>query len=365
MSTKTVSLTVPSDFHLPSFLNKAGPEQLSHALQLADAILEAGITFTQDNLVKQLKETIRNLESSSVESHRAEAVRLAKAELKAEVGGKESLIHELRKQIERMEQQIEDQKSQYHKLDEKLKHTEQKKEEYQEKLQERIAIQSNSSKRGLEGEQDFEQLTKNMKDWKLEHIGQRKKESADFQAMIHTVEVRFEVKNHETLVPYIKNVDKFERDMKANPNTKLGVFVALKARIEQMDEAITIRWSEDKQLLVYIPYFLKRDQSYTYDLIEGLIQTMRHLRPYFETKDTSKDIELLTDKITKTINNIQILDGQIKIMSQEHTAYNTKMEAHYTSLKSVVCTTLSALTGKDQEELKPKTKGRAKKLQEE
>ena len=231
MSLKDITFIVPSGFELPTYLSKASPEQVEHALRLADAILESGITFNHNTDIKHYQEKIKQLQSSTVETYRDEALRIAKAELKAEVGGKETLIHELRRQLERSEHHLEEQKSQYHKLDEKLKHTEQKKEEYQEKLQERIAVQSNSSKRGLEGEQDFEQVTKNMKDWKLEHIGQRKKESADFQAIIHTVEVRFEVKNHETLVPYIKNVDKFERDMKANPSTKVGVFVALKARI--------------------------------------------------------------------------------------------------------------------------------------
>lgn len=360
MALKDITFIVPSGFELPSYLSKASPEQVEHALRLADAILESGVTFNHNTDIKQYQEKIKQLQSSTVETYREEAVRLAKAELKAVSNEKENLIQELRRQLERADHQLEEQKHQYQKLDEKLRNTEQKKDEYQEKLQERIAVQSNSSKRGLEGEQDFEQLTKNMKDWKLEHIGQRKKESADFQAVIHTVEVRFEVKNHETLVPYQKNVDKFERDMKANPNTKLGVFVALKARIEQMDEAITIRWSDDKQLLVYIPYFLSRDQAYTYDLIEGLIQTMRHLRPYFETKDTSKDIELLTDKITKTITNIQMLDSEIKNMSNDHAAYNTKMESRCSSLKSIVSTTLSSLTGKEQEELKSKRKSTKK-----
>ena len=360
MTTKQVSLTVPQSFVLPSYLKNASPEQVEHAFLLADAILESGITFNHNTDIKHFQEEIKRLKSTTVETYREDAVRIAKAELKGVSNEKENLIQELRRQIEKAETHVAEQKSQYSKLEEKLRHTEQKKEEYQEKLQERIAIQSNSSKRGLEGEQDFEQLTKNIKQWNLEHIGQRKKESADFQAVIHGVESRFEVKNHESVVPYSKNVDKFERDMKANPSTKLGVFVALKARIEQMDESITIRWSEEKQLLIYIPYFLTRDLTYTYDLIEGLIQTMRHLKPYFETKDTSKDIELLTDKITKTINNIQILDSQIKTMSNDHSTYNTKMEAHYSSLKNIVCTTLSALTGKEQEELKSKRRSTKK-----
>lgn len=355
---KSVSLTVPISFEIPHHLLKATPEQVEHALRLADALLEAGIHFHQNYDLKHLKEKIKHLESTTVETVREEALRIAKAEMRAEVMGKDTLVSELRRQITNKEKDFEDLRYEKQKLYEKLTTKEQKVEELQDKLQERIAIQSNSSKRGLEGEKDFEALTKNMKPWTLESVG-KTKESADFRASIHSLEVRFEVKNHETLVPYIKNVDKFERDMKVHPSTKVGIFVALTARIEKMDDSITMRWTEDKQLLVYIPQFLSRDMTYTYDLIESLIRTMRHWRPYFETKDTSKDIELLTEKIANTISNIQMLDKQIHTMSSEHSSYNTKMESHYAALKSIATTTLSSLTGKEQEE--PKKKGRGNK----
>jgi len=357
--TKQLSLTVPGSFEMPPHFAKATPEQVEHALRLADTLLEAGIHFHHNFDLKQLKERIKHLESTTVESVREEALRIAKAELRAEVLGKESLVSELRRQLTNKEKDYEDLRSEKQKLNEKLSNKEQKVEELQGKLQERIAIQSNSSKRGLEGEKDFEILTTNMKPWSLESVG-KTKESADFRAIIHSMEVRFEVKNHESLVPYSKNVDKFERDMKVHPTTNVGVFVALTARIEKMDDSITMKWTEDKQLLVFIPHFLTRDMTYTYDLIENLIRTMRHWRPYFETKDTSKDVEMLTDKITTTISNIQILDKQIHTMSSEHSSYHTKMESHYAALKSIVTTTLSALTGRDQEEPKKKQRGKKK-----
>jgi hypothetical protein len=360
--TKVVSLIVPNSFEIPHYLLKATPEQLEHALRLADALLEAGIHFHQNFDIKLLKEKIRDLESTTVESVREEALRIAKAEMRAEVNGKDILVSELRRQVLNKEKDYEDLKCEKQKLNEKLSTKEGKVEELQgkveelqSKLQERIAIQSNSSKRGQEGEKDFEILTTNMKPWILESVG-KTKESTDFCASIHSLEVRFEVKNHETLVPYSKNVDKFERDMKVHPTTKVGVFVALTARIEKMEDSITLRWTEDKQLLIFIPQFLYRDMTYTYDIIESLIRTMRHWRPYFETKDTSKDIEILTEKLTTTIANIQILDKEITMMCNEHSVYNTKMESRYAALKSIVTTTLSSLTGKEEEEPKKKRK---------
>lgn len=360
MTTKNISFIVPTSFQIPSFLNQASPEQVGQVLQLADALLETGATFKHDIDVKQLREKIHELESCTVESLRDEAIRIVKAEQRAESTG-------YQRRLEEKDQIIDDLKTEksylnklVHQKDQKIDEKDAKIGELQDKLQERIAIQSNSSKRGKEGEKDFETLTTNMKAWRLESVG-KTKESADFHTVIQTVDVRFEVKNHDVEVPYIKNVDKFERDMKEHPETKLGVFVALKARIERLDDEITIRWTDDKQLLVFIPYFLSRDHAYTYDLIEGFVRIMKYLKPYLETKDTSKEIEVLTDKITMSITNIQRLDKEVSEMYKDHHDYSTRMQAKYKLLQSYILSTLSVLTGKEQEEMKPKAKGRKKK----
>lgn len=363
MATKSIILKVPTYFETPSHIANATPEQVEHALKLADAFLETGITFTHDVDVKHLHDKIKLLQSTSVESMREEAVRIAKAELKAEVGGKDTLLSELRRQLDTTKERLDELKSEKSKLDERLHAKEQKIDDLQDKLQQRIAVQSNSSKRGLEGEKDFQIISSTIKDWKLESTG-KTKESADFRAILHSVEVRFEIKNHKDKVPYTDNVDKFERDMKKHPSAKLGVFVALTACIEKMDDSITIRWTDNKQLLVFIPYFLTRDLSYTYDVIEGFVRTMKHMKSYLEVKDTSKDIELLTQRITDSIQTIQALDAQLDIIQSDHKEYNVKMLKNYTALKSVINSTLSALTEREQEEKKPQRKTKSKKKSE-
>lgn len=364
MTTRIVSITVPSSFVMPSYLTNASPEQAEHALKLADAFLDAGITFTQDNLVKQLKDKIKDLESSSADSYRAEAVRIVKAETGGEVSGLKVVNERLVKQIEDLQKQNQKIETRYD--DERTEHkkTLDKVNELQDKLQHRIAVQSNSSKRGQEGEKDFQIITSNIKnDWKLEYTGGND-HSADFRSILHSIEVRFEVKNHKEKVPYRDNVDKFERDMKKHQSAKVGVFVALTASIDKLDESITIRWTDDKQLLLFIPYFLSRDLSYTYDIIEGFIRTMKLMKPYLETKDSSKDVQLLSEKISDTIKVVEMLDKQIDSMLSDHKEYNTKMLASYGSLKSVATSTLFALTGKEQEETKAKAKGKSAKKKE-
>jgi len=359
-ATKQITLTVPSSFQLPIFLAQATPVQTEQALQLADLLLETGLSFRDDSEKKHLRHQIHQLQSTTVESVREEALRIAKAELRAEVHGKDALLSELRRQAEDLRRSLEDLKQEKGNLATKLAAKEEKVDALQEKLQQRIAVQSNSSKRGAEGERDFQILSSNLKNWTLESVG-KTKESTDFRAILHTLEVRFEVKNHETDVPYTKNVDKFERDMKQHPYTKVGVFVALTARIEKMEDSISIRWTDEKQLLIFIPSFLSRDLAYTYDMIDSFIRTMKYMKPFLESKDSSKDIELLTEKITATVITIQHLDKQLTDMSKDHHEYSVKMTANYKALQSLVLSALSSLTGKDQEEMKPKAKRRAKK----
>ncbi len=378
----SITLIVPKDFKLPDYLETASPEQIQVALELATLLLEQGLHYRDDSEKKHLRQQIIQLQSTTVESVRDEAVRIARSELRAEVHGKEALIQELKRQVEDSKESvkamrselraevngkealIQELKQEKNQLLTKLTTKEEKIDALQEKLQQRIAVQSNSSKRGQEGERDFQLLTSNMKSWALESVG-KTKESADFRANIHSMEVRFEVKNHETEVPYTKNVDKFERDMKQHHATKVGVFVAMTARIEKFDDSVTVRWTDDKQLLIFIPYFLTRDLTYTYDMIESFIRMMKYLRPYLETRDTSKDVEMLTEKITQSITNIQLIDKQVMDMLKEHQEHNTKTVAQYKALQSLVLSSLSVLTGKEQEEIKPKAKrSKKKQLQE-
>lgn len=370
MTTKQVTLVVAHTFTMPVYLSSAKPEQVEYALLLADAILEKGSSMTNNTTIKQLQDTIQTLKSTTVESCYEQAQKISEAKIRVQVvekenqlRDKENHLEELRTQLDDYKRMLQETKAEKESINEKLRTKEQKVDELQEKLQQRIAIQSNSSKRGLEGERDFKMITGNFREWILESIGQKQKESTDFRSSIHSLEVRFEVKNHETMVPHLKNVDKFERDMREHPTTRVGVFVALTARIERMDETITIRWTDTKQLLIYIPYFLTRDLAYTYDVIEGYIRMMKHINPYLEEKDSSKDIQALLEKVEKTTETIKLLDKEISLAEKDHSEYSTKMSARFASLKSLVLSAVSSLTGKV-EESKPK-KRKSKKAQSE
>ncbi len=104
MSTKDITLTVTSAYKVPSFLLNASPEKIEHALNLAEVFLESGNTFNHETTVKTLHDKIKQLQLST-ESQREEAIRIVRAELKAEAAVKDTLVQEVKRHNERLEHQ--------------------------------------------------------------------------------------------------------------------------------------------------------------------------------------------------------------------------------------------------------------------
>ena len=88
---------------------------------------------------------------------------------------------------------------------------------------------------------------------------------------------------------------------------------------------------------------------------------MKYVSSYLEEKNSSADIQSLSDKLEKTVSNIQLLDKYLQTAMKDHSEHNTKMNATFQAQKSVILTSLNLLTGKEEEENKPKRKGRGKK----
>jgi hypothetical protein len=91
----SITLLVPKAFTLPKSFQTATPEQLQHVLELADLLLETGLHYKDDSEKQKLRLQIQQLQSTTVESVRDEAVRIARSELRAEVSGKDALTKRL------------------------------------------------------------------------------------------------------------------------------------------------------------------------------------------------------------------------------------------------------------------------------
>ena len=104
----SISLNVPKGFSLPQSFKTATPEQLQHALELADLLLETGLHYKDDSEKQKLRLQIQQLQSTTVESVRDEAVRIARSELRAEVSGKDALTKRLCWRMEVTSSQMSD-----------------------------------------------------------------------------------------------------------------------------------------------------------------------------------------------------------------------------------------------------------------
>lgn len=316
MTTKLIHLVVPYNFDLPSRLAKASPEQLEQSLKLADLLLETGTTFTHDIDNKQLRDKIKLLESTTVDSMRDEAIRIAKAELRAEVGGKDNVISELRKQLDDIKHQIEDVKTEKHKLNEKLQHKDEKIDELQEKLQNKQLSLQNASKRGTIGEMEFHELVNTKRpQWNLIDV-HAIPDAMDRLLMYNGVEIRFDVKNHADNVRPDPDIKKFRSNMKLHTETLVGVMVALTATINKKD-TFHYEVSPTGQLLLYFPKFYEENMDTAFGIMETIFTIAKLSKPHsVQNKEEIKHERLNILSIDKARNLLEMIKNESATFSK-------------------------------------------------
>lgn len=316
MTTKLIHLVVPYNFDLPSRLAKASPEQLEQSLKLADLLLETGTTFTHDIDNKQLRDKIKLLESTTVDSMRDEAIRIAKAELRAEVGGKDNVISELRKQLDDIKHQIEDAKTEKHKLNEKLQHKDEKIDELQEKLQNKQLSLQNASKRGTIGEMEFHELVNTKRpQWNLIDV-HAIPDAMDRLLMYNGVEIRFDVKNHADNVRPDPDIKKFRSNMKLHTETLVGVMVALTATINKKD-TFHYEVSPTGQLLLYFPKFYEENMDTAFGIMETIFTIAKLSKPHsVQNKEEIKHERLNILSIDKARNLLEMIKNESATFSK-------------------------------------------------
>ncbi len=278
MTTKLIHLKVPYTFELPFRLANATAEQLEQSLKLADLFLETGVTFTHDIDNKHLREKIKMLETTTVDSMRDEAIRIAKAELRAEVGGKDNLISELRKQLDDVKHQIEEVKAERSQLSERLHTKDQKIDDLQEKLQSKQMSLQNASKRGTIGELEFHELVNTKRpQWNLIDV-HAIPDAMDRLLVYNGIEVRFDVKNHADNVRPDPDIKKFRSNMKLHTETLVGVMVALTATINKKD-TFHYEVSPTGQLLLYFPKFYEENMDTAFGIMETIFTIAKLSKP--------------------------------------------------------------------------------------
>ena len=231
----------------------------------------------------------------------------------------------------------------------------------EQELQTSIQRNSSSVLRGQDGEKYFSELAMSKMNWVLENTS-KIQHSCDYSGIIHKIPVFFEVKNYTADVTQ-KEITKFLRDMKENPDVLVGIFISLNRRIvnKNKDVPISIEWINDSQCAVYIQSFKELDEDHTLSMIDQLIKLSSTYNKLIASKGYLSQESMLQERIdkarvyieeyinescsliTRVANDQKILKKHIE-STFSHTL--AELRKHYTCINTV----LEIITGEYKED---------------
>jgi hypothetical protein len=267
--------------------------------------------------------------------------------------------------------------------EEALQNREEKVSQREQELQTTLQRNACSSYRGQDGETFFQTLAEEKMKWKLIDTS-KTPHSCDYSAIIHKINVFFEMKNYTTDVRS-DQITKFLRDMKEHPEVHIGIFISLHTKIagKDRDKPISIEWINDSQCAVYIQSFKELDENHTLSLIDQIIRMSSMYSKMIGSKGDVSEESMLQGRIDKArvyieeyitetcslikrVTNDQKLHRQLVESSYSHTLAVLKTQS------SAINTALEILTGEykedniideslvSTEEVKPKKGGKKK-----
>lgn len=153
---------------------------------------------------------------------------------------------------------------------------------------------------GAKGEREFEELVSEYTHWgNLENTA-KQPHSADWNCSIRKCKVMFEVKNYASDIPKAE-ITKFEKDMALHADVPLGVFVALKTRIQgkKFNDFITIDWTPASQMMVYVSSLYAQDIKSVFAFLDVCIDVAFRAFRLAQEKDQSDEDIRLQEKFLK------------------------------------------------------------------
>lgn len=245
--------------------------------------------------------------------------------------------------------------------EESLQHREGKITQREQELQTTLQRNASSSYRGQDGEAYFQMLAEEKMKWKLTDTS-KIPHSCDYSAIIHKMNVFFEMKNYTSDVR-TDEVTKFLRDMKEHPEVHIGIFISLHTRITGKDKEkpISIEWINDSQCAVYIQTFKELDENHTLSLIDQIIKMSSIYDKMIGSKNNISEESMLQGRIDKAriyieeyiiescslvkrVTNDQKLHRQLVESSYSHTLAVLKSQSN------AINTALEILTGEYKED---------------
>lgn len=322
---------LPKLYQVPPYLSRATSQECATAFQIADQVLasqeklcleEYASSITNDihqrqqqevdklilthkkelqKLENDTKSNVQYLEASLVEQEKRFLKQITDLEVQLQRASTSQDI--LRTQfLEEAERRIQQQKdSDMLMIDHLRLEAERLRQEAKEleiRLQARISVQSNSSKRGTEGEQLFHDIVKERKGWNLVCTA-KTGHSADYYTTLAGVQIRFEVKNYTYVIP-TKEVNKLRDDMREHPETDIGVFVSLNTEITFIP-TISLEWTPTNQLIVFLPSFLQQDIDIVLHFLDLVFQTLKPYRSMLSKGSKQNELPIFKERIDRAL----------------------------------------------------------------
>ena len=322
---------LPRTYTLPIHLAQATQDEWVLAFNIADRVLASKEKYCSEEFSNSIAKDLSKQHEHQLEKltalHKKEVDRL-QSELNTEIKGLEKTIgnkeHSYNKQIAELQVALDRASASYESiqkqfLDEAERRVRQQKESDDQlinhlksdlnrqreemealkvKLETKISVTQNSSKKGKVGEENFEAIVKEKKGWSLIYQGD-KGHAADYQMNLYNINIRFEVKNYTDTVK-TKEVEKLRTDMREHPETDVGVFVSLNTPITGFS-GISLEWTPTNQLILYIPNFLQQDIDLILHFVDILFQTVKPYRSILAENVEKDEFPIYKERIDRAI----------------------------------------------------------------
>lgn len=378
---------LPRSYTLPIHLAQATQDEWVLAFQIVDQVLTSKDKYCTEEFSNSiakdfLKQHEQELERIKV-SHKRELERL-QSELSTEIKGLEKTLmnkeHSYTKQVtelqvaldranisfeglqkqflEEAERRVAQQKESDSRLIDHLKQDIHRQREeivvLKEKLETKVSINQNSSKKGKQGEETFEAILKDKKGWKLIYQGNQG-HAADYQMNLHGINIRFEVKNYTDVVKS-KEVEKLRNDLRDHPETDVGVFVSLNTAITGIPD-IDLEWTPTNQLILYIPVFLQQDIDIVLDFVDILFKAVKPYRNILAQNEEKNEFPIFKERIDRAIvytqNELTRITASVSQFAKDTKALQDKIDdmtshtkTNMAAQKEGILSVLAILTGK-------------------
>lgn len=159
-------------------------------------------------------------------------------------------------------------------------------------------VHQNSSKKGREGEQQFETLCSDLMGWTLTYSG-KTGHAADYVAQMHGLQVRFEVKKYNYTVP-TKEMEKFRRDLQEHPETDVGVFLSMETLLTGMQD-VQVEFTPTHQVVFWIPKFLHTEMALVLNWVDCCIQLTKPYRKLLQQQNQGDEHSRLKEIVQRVI----------------------------------------------------------------